>query len=95
MQQVFCIMQMNADEAAKAIKDVKSENILVVLHATDSRVTVKRAAKSQAEELLLDDKAILTNDQAKTENLPAESQEVSETPEPAEHQEAAETPAEG
>lgn len=95
MQQVFTIMQMNADEAAKAIKDVKSENILVVLHATDSRVTVKRAAKSQAEELLLDDKAILTNDQAKTENLPAESQEVSETPEPAEHQEAAETPAEG
>lgn len=95
MQQVFAIMQMNADEAAKAIKDVKSENILVVLHATDSRVTVKRAAKSQAEELLLDDKAILTNDQAKTENLPAESQEVSETPEPAEHQEAAETPAEG
>lgn len=65
MQQVFAIMQMNADEAAKAIKDVKSENILVVLHATDSRVTVKRAAKSQAEELLLDDKAILTNDQAK------------------------------
>ena len=46
MQQVFAIMQMNADEAAKAIKDVKSENILVVLHATDSRVTVKRAAKS-------------------------------------------------
>ena len=63
MQQVFCIMQMNADEAA-----------------TDSRVTVKRAAKSQAEELLLDDKAILTNDQAKTENLPAESQEAAETP---------------
>lgn len=44
---------------------------------------------------MLDDKAILTNDQAKTENLPAESQEVSETPEPAEHPEAAETPAEG
>ena len=81
--------------AFEGIKDVKSENILVVLHATDSRVTVKRAAKSQAEELLLDDKAILTNDQAKTENLPAESQEVSETPEPAEHPEAAETPAEG
>lgn len=95
MQQVFCIMQMNADEAAKAIKDVKSENILVVLHATDSRVTVKRAAKSQAEELLLDDKAILTNDQAKAESLPAENQGVSETPEPAENQEAAETPAEG
>ena len=74
---------------------MKSENILVVLHATDSRVTVKRAAKSQAEELLLDDKAILTNDQAKAESLPAESQGVSETPEPAENQEAAETPAEG
>lgn len=95
MQQVFCIMQMNADEAAKAIKDVKSENILVVLHATDSRVTVKRAAKSQAEELLLDDKVILANDQAKAESLPAESQEASETSEPAENQEAAETPAEG
>lgn len=52
MQQVFCIMQMNADEATKAIKDVKNESLLVVLHAADSRNTVKKAAKAQAESLV-------------------------------------------
>lgn len=51
MQQVFSIMQMTADEAAKAIKDVKNESLLVVLHAADSRNTVKKAAKAQAESL--------------------------------------------
>lgn len=52
MQQVFSIMQMTADEAAKAIKDVKNESLLVVLHAADSRNTVKKAAKAQAENLV-------------------------------------------
>ena len=44
-------MQMNAEEAAKAVKDVTNENALIVLHAADSRNTVKKAAKSQAEAL--------------------------------------------
>lgn len=52
MQQVFSIMQMTADEATKAIKDVKNESLLVVLHAADSRNTVKKAAKTQAESLV-------------------------------------------
>ena len=43
------------------------------------RVTVKRLQKP-GRGALLDDKAILTNDQAKAESLPAESQGVSETP---------------
>ena len=48
IQQVFSIMQLNADEGAKAIADVKSENVLILLHAADSRKTVKNAAKEQA-----------------------------------------------
>ena len=48
---IFSIMQMNAEEAAKAVKDVTNENVLIVLHAADSRNTVKKAAKSQAEAL--------------------------------------------
>ncbi len=51
IQQVFSIMQLNADEGAKAIADVKSENVLILLHAADSRKTVKNAAKEQADKL--------------------------------------------
>lgn len=51
VQHIFSIMQMNAEEAAKAVKDVKNENVLIVLHAADSRNTVKKAAKSQAKAL--------------------------------------------
>lgn len=51
VQHIFSIMQMNAEEAAKAVKDVTNENVLIVLHAADSRNTVKKAAKSQAEAL--------------------------------------------
>ena len=51
IQQVFDIMQMNADEGARAIADVKSENVLILIHAADSRKTVKNAAKEQADKL--------------------------------------------
>ena len=51
IQQVFSIMQLNVDEGAKAIADMKSENVLILLHAADSRKTVKNAAKEQADKL--------------------------------------------
>lgn len=51
VQNVFSIMQMNAENAAKAIEETESEDVLIVLHACDSRQTVKRAAKKQAEKL--------------------------------------------
>lgn len=51
IQQVFSIMQMNAEEGAKAISDVTSENVLILLHAVDSRTTIKNAAKKQADKL--------------------------------------------
>lgn len=51
IQQVFSIMQLNVDEGTKAIADVKSENVLILLHAADSRKTVKNAAKEQADKL--------------------------------------------
>lgn len=52
IQQVFAIMQLNAEEGAKAVADVRSENVLILLHAADSRKTVKNAAKEQADKLL-------------------------------------------
>ncbi|MDE6914153.1 MAG: hypothetical protein K2P35_10760 [Lachnospiraceae bacterium] len=55
IQKVFEIMQMNADEGAKAITDIKSENVLILLHASDSRKTIKDAAKKQADNLFPDD----------------------------------------
>ncbi len=51
IQQVFTIIQLNAEEGVKAIAEVKSENILILLHAADSRKTIKNAAKEQVDKL--------------------------------------------
>lgn len=52
IQKVFEIMQMNAEDGARAILDVESENVLILLHAADGRKTIKDAAKRQADKLL-------------------------------------------
>ena len=49
--QVFSIMQLGAEEGARMIADVTSENVLILLHAADSRKMVKNAAKEQAGKL--------------------------------------------
>ncbi len=51
IQQVFSIMQMNATDGAEAIAGVRSENVLILLHAADGRKTVRNAAKEQADKL--------------------------------------------
>ena len=51
IQQVFRIMQMNATEGAEEIARVKSENVLILLHAADTRKTIKDAAKKQADNI--------------------------------------------
>lgn len=51
VQRVFSILQMNAEEGTKAIAEVTSENVLILLHAADSRKTIKNAAKEQAGKL--------------------------------------------
>lgn len=51
IQQVFSIMQLNAEEGARAVADVRSENVLILLHVADSRKTIKNAAKEQADKL--------------------------------------------
>ena len=51
IQQVFGIMQMNATDGAEAIARVKSENVLILLHAADTRKTIKDAAKRQADNM--------------------------------------------
>lgn len=47
-QHVFAIMQMNVPEAEEAIEKVTEENVLIVLHACDSRTGVKKAAQKRA-----------------------------------------------
>lgn len=51
IQQTFAIMQLNAEEGAKEIANVVSENVLILLHAVDSRNTIKKAAEKQADNL--------------------------------------------
>lgn len=53
INQVFAVMQLKADEGVKMIEDVTSENVLILLHAADSRKTIKNAAKEQADKLFL------------------------------------------
>lgn len=48
IQQVFAILQMGAAEGVQAITEVQSDNVLILLHASDSRKTIKEAAKKQA-----------------------------------------------
>lgn len=51
IQEVFSIMQMNVEKAMKAIEATKSENMLIVIHACDSRAGVKKAAQKKADNL--------------------------------------------
>lgn len=48
IQRVFAIMQLNAEDGAREIANVESENVLILLHAADSRKTIKDAARKQA-----------------------------------------------
>lgn len=51
VQQVFAILQMDEEHAVEAIERVEEENILIVVHACDSRTACKNAAKQRAEVL--------------------------------------------
>jgi hypothetical protein len=48
VQHVFCIMQMNAEDASKEIENIQSNDELVIIHAADSRKSVQKAAKERA-----------------------------------------------
>ena len=48
---VFGVMQMPEEDAVKEIAGIEDENILITIHATESREAVKAAAKSRAVEL--------------------------------------------
>ena len=54
IQEAFSIMQMNAEEGARAVAEVAKENVLILLHAADSRKAIKAAAKKQADSLFHD-----------------------------------------
>ena len=51
VQAVVDVLQMNADDGAKAVANVKSDSVLILLHALDTRATVKKAAKKQHDTL--------------------------------------------
>lgn len=49
--QIFMIMQMPVEEAINKIPLIEDENLLILLHATDSRKRIKTAAVEQAKKL--------------------------------------------
>ena len=48
---VIALLQLTAEDAATAIKDVNDDAQLVLIHRLDSRKTVQKAAKEKAEAL--------------------------------------------
>lgn len=49
--QAVSILQLNAEEAAKAVAEVESEEALILIDALDTRKTVRTATAARAEEL--------------------------------------------
>ncbi len=47
IQQVFTIMQLNANEAVKAIANIKNKNVLRLLYAVDHRKAIQNAVKGE------------------------------------------------
>ena len=51
VQSVVDVLQMNAEDGAKAVASVKSDSVLILLHALETRATVKKAAQKQHDTL--------------------------------------------
>ena len=51
IQSVVDVLQMNADDGAKAVTSVQSDSVLILLHALETRATVKKAALKQHDTL--------------------------------------------
>ena len=51
IQSVVDVLQMNADDGAKTVANVQSDSVLILLHALDTRATVKKAAQKQHDTL--------------------------------------------
>ena len=51
VQSVVDVLQMNAEDGAKAVASVKSDSVLILLHALDTRAMVKKAAQKQHDTL--------------------------------------------
>lgn len=51
IQSVVDVLQMNAEDGAKAVASVQSDSVLILLHALDTRATVKKAAQKQHDTL--------------------------------------------
>ncbi len=51
INRVFGILQCTAEGGAKTVADITDETVLLLIHAADSRRTVKNAAKEQAGKL--------------------------------------------
>lgn len=51
IKHTFSILQCTAEDGAKYIADIMDETVLLLIHAADSRKTVKNAAKEQRDKL--------------------------------------------
>lgn len=83
IRQVFNILQMNAEEGARAIAEVKEENVLILLHAGDSRKAIKTAARKQADALFAEENSNGSDEDAGNPEDPRDNNEDAGDPEEA------------
>ena len=48
IKKVFSVLQMNNTDSVNSIKEIESENVLILIHAIDGRKSVQNAAKERA-----------------------------------------------
>lgn len=48
IKKVFSVLQMNNTDSINSIKEIESENVLILIHAIDGRKSVQNAAKERA-----------------------------------------------
>lgn len=69
IQEVFSLLQMTANDGITAIGKVESDNVLILVHAVDTRKTIQNAAKERADILSSADS---------DKNAPSDSNEATE-----------------
>lgn len=75
LQLIFDTLQMSAENAAKSMELFKSEDVLILLHATDTRKTVRKAIEARAEALAAEAKTPQSDNSSGADNANSDGEE--------------------
>lgn len=75
LQLIFDTLQMSAENAVKSMELFKSEDALILLHATDTRKTVRKAIEARAEALTAEAKTQQSDNSSGADNANSDGEE--------------------